>query len=514
MHQVNVGELARPFFARESTKRFISRLGSTESLAIYLGAGASIDRTGRTWKQLLVDLLKVATSHDEQPLANIANVLDPMSLASIAAESYKPQAEDPSSKMCNDVKQLLYEHGGMLRGRALTALSDVAIELARRGQPTTILTTNFDDYLYQDFEEQVSFWSDALSGGAETGAGESVRDAAERTEIVPLHGLVRQREEAEGGLVLSEEDYVKTAETTRQRIATAINDRSLLTLGASLTDPPLVRALLDTKQKAQEDGRVRYALLPRSDVSALAPNSTSVSTLNLWQSRLSHLGVQGIFVDSFSQMGQFLREMHIALHLDTGDYPNSPMEHGRRLSSWWESWWSGMPDKYEERQGRDHGRLCQLLEDVRGELGVEDEGLKIEVWLRWQPGNSTTGRALRLWASSYSRFTEPELTRSGGLADLTDTRYVAVRAFREGRPICDTDDQSRRWKAYLAAPIELAGDVNLVVGSVVVSSMDGADTGALSEKNRAMHARVLQVARPELVRIASAGQELRLDQPT
>lgn len=494
MRQLTPEELKKPFFARDSTKDYIEAIAAAESLTAYLGAGASVDRTGRTWRQLMVDLLVKSGDLSGDAVKAIARMLDPMSLASIVAELARENSSSPEVVAAN-VRDLLYQQGGDLKGQALVALSDVALELSLRARPVQLLTTNFDEYLTKDFTSQVEFWRTSY----EANDRNDVVDALRRMvglglPITYLHGLVPERGEIVDGPVLSEQQYKDSLNRTHRALTAALARHTTVIVGASVTDPPLVRALLNTKGEAAIAGRRRFALLPRSDVDALSDDEQSLQVLNLWQQRLAHLGVQGVFVDSFSQVGQFLREVHTALAFEIDGYARSHMTHGARLDRWWNAWSENLAASFDERQASAHQVLRDLLVEVCEELDETKERIKIEIWPRWHPGSAHQDRTLRLWASSYSRFTDYELTRSASLAEPGRSDYVAVQAFKEGRPIHVGDPDANRWRSYLAAPVYLGNEVNLAVGSLVIASMAKPEHSQLAPRKKALHAKALNVA--------------------
>lgn len=493
MRQLTPEELTKPFFARDSTKDYIEAVAAAEDLTVYLGAGASVDRTGRTWRQLMVDLLVKSCDLNEESIQAIAKVLDPMSLASIVAEFARESSSQPET-LAGNVRDLLYQQGGDLKGQALVALSDVALELSLRGKAVRLLTTNYDEYLTKDFTSQVEFWRTSYEAKRRFEEVQALDGLAGSPPITYLHGLVPERGEIVEAPVLSELQYKDSLKKTHSALTAALTSQTTVMVGASVTDPPLVRALLNTKGEAATKHRMRFALLPRSDVGAMADDERSLQVLSLWQQRLAHLGVQGIFVDSFSQVGQFLREVHTALAFNIDDYARSRMTHGARLDRWWSAWSDDLAAAFDDRQEMAHHMLRGLLVEVCEELEATNERIKIEIWPRWHPGSARQDRALRLWASSYSRFTDYELTRSASLAEPGQSDYVAVRAFKEGRPIHVADTDANRWRSYLAAPVYLSEEVNLAVGSIVIASMARPEHSQLAHRKKALHAKALNVA--------------------
>lgn len=117
---------------------------------------------------------------------------------------------------------------------------------------------------------------------------------------------------------------------------------------------------------------------PRSDVGAGPESTSSTELLRLWQHRLA-LGVQGVFVDSHSQVAQFLRELHVATFTGTTNYAQSSNRHGARLRGWWANWSEGLEENFESRQAGDHELLLAALPEIKQMLDSGNERIKIEI---------------------------------------------------------------------------------------------------------------------------------------
>lgn len=65
---------------------------------------------------------------------------------------------------------------------------------------------------------------------------------------------------------------------------------------------------------------------------------------------------------------------------------------------------------------------------------------------------------------------------------------------RRIRPERPEGDERTRWKSLLAAPLELPDDVSLVVGSIVIASMEPPDESQLSAGKKALRRRCSPLA--------------------
>src|ERR1700739_3568247 len=76
------------FFHRPRTHNLIDDLSDLDEITIYVGAGASIERTGLSWGGLIAHLLSPDLG-DYKKRSQLANVLSPPYASSAAAEHYK-----------------------------------------------------------------------------------------------------------------------------------------------------------------------------------------------------------------------------------------------------------------------------------------------------------------------------------------------------------------------------------------------------------------------------------------
>jgi len=116
-------------------------------------------------------------------------------------------------------------------------------------------------------------------------------------------------------------------------------------------------------------------------------------------------------------------------------------------------------------------------------LKAEDEHLKIELWLRWQPD---TSRELRLWASSYAAFSGWQAARTVRID--SDAGSACRQAFIKGGVYYeDTPSQDTRWRTVVGIPLEPHAEANLVVGAIVIASRNPPDQSCLGEQHRRDH---------------------------
>lgn len=467
-----------PYFEHAETVDYIEALADQESLLVYAGAGVSIDRTNVRWEDLIRGLMK-----DRVDTAELRKRLEresPLQSASIVKqlyiESHKGEAATEDA-IAEAVRQLLYADLAYQLRRAGIAQSVARLiaEMNRKGLELPVVTTNYDDCLQQeisllndkdgDTPIQIETHVPNLSlGEIDAEVGKILTASATgangiSNKIVHLHGyLPRARPGGEDitWIVLSELDYAKAYPVSSRILEGLFRERSVLILGSSLIDPPLVNALATTKQDAIRNGLKRVAVVPIQGFGVSGNTATDMELRsaikeNIRQ-RMGHFEVKVTFPDFYSQVAQFVTEIQIASH--TGSYRGTPNQYGARLSAWWHRWHDARSGDWSDANRRDHAILRQCLDDLQREPGLEDElryrSLELEIWVRWKPGSRS--RQLRLWASSEAAWPEID-ARTADIA--TNSEYVSVRTFSNGRIDHHPLDQSRRDRRYLCVPIRL-----------------------------------------------------------
>lgn len=481
-HLPTLDELYLPFFARPSTKRYIDQLSRFDNLAVFVGAGVSIDRTGLTWSALMAHLLAQKSIPLDAALRLVDALGGPMQAGSLAEQLYCPASIDEECRveMANVLRSALYKHRDRLGGSISRAIAELWLESENAGRTMAILTTNYDSHLEEDIQVALSLWeksvrpSDRLAG---------LRDRIKKeSPITYLHGKIPKNERITDLPVISERDYLAKAPEVESALKQEFTHRNTVFLGSSLTDRPLLNALIDSQDSARSNGVRRVALVSRAGLQATKADDESVTTLRHFSTRLDHFGVEAVYFDHYCQVGQFLSEMRIASTLDPGSYPESEQRYGERLGRWWRAWYEQIntAQKFEQVQTDHHRRLKEKLSELKRDLGAHDEDLKVELWIRWNPTNQN--RKFLLWASSYALYEGWKAALQIPIAN--DSKHACVQAFRSGRIAYGEADERKRWRTSIGLPLEPNGEVGLVVGSIVVVSMTRPGDSRLNEEHR------------------------------
>lgn len=507
----------RPFFEQDAVLHLIDRITDSNDLTIYTGAGLTIDMGGPSW----TSLIRRAGSREEfrnrdilsgKALEVLTTELRPLEAATAVAGYYLKQSgagndarHRARASLISAIRSHLYPDALWDSGRLTPAVAEFVLVRALRGQKTRIVTTNYDCFLESEIAKFLELGIGLIGEDDELrSAAFPVPKLARRTldeevdfdhgslvEIIYLHGRIDQdpQKPVEGHLAVTELDYGQLRPKVADKLRNLFSRSSILILGASLTDPPLMTALQDTSD-AHEAG-CRVAVLPVVSMLAVSnrtlDNEQTKALVAHHQTRMNEFGVSLIAPDNYAQVAQMCIELTAAAQI----YEPSPdpysrsvgLRYGTRLLEWWTSWHAeSFNDSLYKRSL--HRYLIHTVKRIREEFNLQgasrDEVLKLECWARWQP--STTNRALKLYASSAALWEDPNVMRSADIALVS--RYVPVQALIQGKPLLrkalcgpealtasDSPEESR-WRTFLSVPIDVAvNGYPLTVGVVSLASM-------------------------------------------
>lgn len=485
---------AERFFNDRDTWEQITALAKVERLVVYAGAGVTIDRTRTSWAALLRGLLlhePLDISPEEASF--VLSTHTPQAAASLAYEAFRRIYPDPEKIMQAEMRRLLYPYEVIPGYARLSSSIAAVLQLwVDSGRSAALVTPNYEDVLLEELR-QVSETDTNIFY-----VGESDLNSLWETQgvkYVYLHGALPELAGVpeQASPVLTERDYDAREHAIRNALELAFTDSAVLLIGTSLQDSPLISALLRSREKAPD--ALRFAVLPTQGAawrlfdnqSQSAPSAVKVAEFKLRRAhlsalRLEHLGVCGIYPDYYSQVPQLLDEVRecvtVELPYEDADFAS---RYGHRLRDWWGAWVKDLGSLQLEH----HDELRRQLEILRTMLAADrKEQLKIELWLRWEPGRK---RCLRLWASSQGTISEPDASREEPIRG--DSDFVAVNVFCEGKTLMPTAVPAGRWPTYVGVPLYFvsgsATAVSLPVGSVVVASMRKGRTSSVHEANGA-----------------------------
>jgi hypothetical protein len=496
----------RAFFAHQSTAKAVAKLASSGDLVIYCGAGVTIDRTGKGWGDLIFDLLgsvvgtKSSYHMTEAEAIALRDKLSPLDLASVYEQYVLNGIESPKSSSVHDeavprIQKALYGQPAWESGELVPAIVALSLGLARLGTKVTVITSNYDSYLEQAFSDRRRKTT-GVKGfprlkvrwlGRQHLDEVDEADSGGSVELVYVHGSIKNVGKARGHLALTESDYHKVRPDVVAELTRAFEQSTLLILGSSLSDPPLLEALYATRDCPKRGER--FALVPARSTgfASYGPHEFPRIATHL-RERMKRYDLTMLVPDFSCQIAQFVLETSICAEMGSryAEYADAhPKErYGQRLIGWWAEWnrggLGGNPATLS-------AELAEKLKALRATWrSDEGETYKLELWVRHDPLNL---RHISLWASSVGVLTDRDCLKSEDL-DLA-TGNASVRAFVEGKPLWlakeDLMDPSLRtekrswiealdgrWTRYLVVPVRLSEPtMRIPVGVVTLAAFGG-----------------------------------------
>ncbi|MDX3659409.1 SIR2 family protein [Streptomyces sp. ID05-26A] len=509
---------SKRFFDDDGLHDVIDNVAAQRSLVIYAGAGVTIDRTGLSWPALVEKLLG---KRKPLPVADaIMKTNTPLQAASIASQLYADRSTGWETHLVNEIRALLYEGRDWQQGGLARAVVSLAAELVDHGKTFHLATTNYDEFIQQEMELLNLGRKDL--GASRVDVPVSVietrhanpdfhlPDHTRPGQILHLHGYVPKEGGAQHAtVVLSERDYMVAYKRSSAVLEELFEQHSVVILGSSLIDPPLLNALAATMPAPGED-RLRVAVVPLQGMGFPdVADATIEDVKSSVADRMKSFGVQAVIPDFYYQVAQLVTEVKVRVRRTAATSTTLPSRPYReRLGTWWTFWHGARKGDFEARQQTDHDLLSQALGRIRATLGVpRDELMKLEIWVRWDPVK--TGR-LRLWASTASLWRNVEMMRSAEI--VADSAYESVRAFCAGRPVIfPGDDDARegrsdRWHTYLCVPVRLdeqSGDLPVAV--ISLASMKVKPKSKINEDNGAHISKVVSTEMKTVARLIVSG---------
>jgi hypothetical protein len=488
------------FFTVPDNQKMIADIARVDSLTIFVGSGVTIDRVGFGWRELVLELLRgLDVDADEQDVLNSSYFTEPQ-LASIAAALYA-RGNASQVRLRRDVQRRIYGDFSWRQGKFSPALALLAVTLVEHGRRVSVVTTNFDQYIEIDLAKQV--------------VAKELQGQGDANFVVQhLHGLVPVEDAERLGapdplesIVLSEADYFRSEVDVDGLLRNLFASDNVLVIGSGLDDAPLLRALSHTADQ-RATGTHRWAVLPKAGIMKQRrlrdhPGDVGISDwqgsdadnlVRAWNRRMDQFDTTLILPDYYSQAAQFLVEISVELdhvHLNQSyDSPAAKYTHTHRLTNWMNEWTDAIYESSENApldlgagsrepnsavyvsQERHHFHLSQQLSQIESLMpSPSPRAMKLEVWLRYQPGN--TSRNLRLWASSIGPFRSEDTMKTVPMEDQSND--AAVQVFCSGMPQIVLT-HSTHWPVFLAVPITyLDKDGPITVGSIVLGIRDHAE---------------------------------------
>jgi hypothetical protein len=388
-----------------------------------------------------------------------------------------------------------------MRGRLTGNIARLASQAADQGKSVVVVTTNYDQYLEDSVVSWIKDTNDNRPSGEPVHYAEIAptrpltlgRLPSGTVNLVYLHGRVLWNgTKTKTALVLNEKDYAKARPQTVKRLKEllALPNTGFVTVGASLTDPPLIEALA---MNPIPSSSCRYALVPaRSMGIDKAPPGKIGTRKQQVQQRATTINIDLLVPDFNIQVAQFMQELLTAISVPKTDSYRTNHRYSVRLGQWWDLWNDAFSDEtFDERLYRS---LREGLDEIASYITSHDrrrpitpEHFKLELWVRQDPTNDRTSSGQNRVFTRVGTSIGPNFDHLSDPASKIEHNSVnpAIRAFVEGKPIHidasqldnpDTSIDTTWWKSYLAVPIWLSDSWVPVAVLVLASTASLADS--------------------------------------
>jgi hypothetical protein len=264
------------FLHSEITKEVIEQIAGVDSLVIFAGAGVSIDRTGLNWRRLLKELLDESGLDQAlvQDLLRSSEPLSELQLASVVRSIYVGKGGDWRVFLSAALRKSLYTKFTWRGGRYTDAVARLARNLTIAGKEVAVVTTNYEQFIENAFQDATLTTKTDLvraatyalerpsesapDSGAEDHRSNPVEVSLDDAQVavIHVHGTVADgapRDGKTGSVVLGEIDYFESETVVADLLVDFFAHSSVLVLGSGLDDPPLLRALSESKKRAQRN---------------------------------------------------------------------------------------------------------------------------------------------------------------------------------------------------------------------------------------------------------------------
>jgi hypothetical protein len=481
----------------------VLRFAESPALTLIVGAGASMEASLPSWRELIERLLRrVAATNPKLTGAKTRNRWTDSTLERedllAAGAIVEVLAQDELDTLLPDE---LYAPEGASAFEPGPIAHQVAYLRQCFGARMSLLTTNYDDLIERAL---------LAAGYSKRDVRSHVRRArvpASAVAVTHLHGFAGRNRPAKR-LVLTEEQYQRMQRRTswQERCVTAQLERTLcLFVGTSLTDPNLIRYLYGYKQPGS---RPHAAIFVRqSDAAGPEEDEVLAAREDAVARRWARRGVEAVFVDHFADAAQLVYEIGWARKVGKA-YEPAPVRARRALSRIERLALlsdAGEPE-FAQRQVELSEWLRQTLKvtlasAVGGSPHV-GEPIALALWLLSEDGRRLTG-----WAHSDRAHQDPTTIESVPLR--ADSTWVAARAVCQGvRVDHDRRSEVSRWRFIRALPIVIDAPTRLPVGCLTIASTRPRAHSVLarmsSEAQAVFHRGLIESIRPELARVAMA----------
>ncbi len=471
-------------------------------ITFVVGAGLSIDSGLPSWRQLIQRIANEIGEYENVRFGELS-MLDDDDLvrkaeylleALIAKRGNGTRAEVVRNALYRDYKKTE-------PGQISYALARLIKDLAGR---VVVLTTNFDNVIDSSLSEMdPTFPVVTLSLDDYHRVDGLLQDR--KVPVVHVHGRLGRLNNATdpdmGSLVLTESDFLRHGNDVRRVVVDRLKTSTTIFLGLSLTDPNMVGPLWDTREARQP----AFVLA----VPPMTPGASSIEESRAYgivknQYLSTELGLNPIFLKSYTQLSQLLFELHIsrqAVDAYLDDSSPTSLAYGYRFERLLTACYHVLG--YRVRDGvvegnAAHDRLLQLsaITDVKsaatrksgaaattvaellkqfqsstkiknelarqrhevGDMHSSEESFAVLLWLRNFAVDGVTRYSIRIVASSEFPVGVDHVSGFNDIQIRPDSSHTASRALANGRGLfwnLPGEATYGVWHGVLSVPVRL-----------------------------------------------------------
>lgn len=446
----------------------IQRLAASPHLSLVVGAGASIPSQLPGWEKLINRLLTRESFGTSSSVADRIVATQGYLLAAEAAFARGATADERKAQ----VALALYEENARESFLPSELHQAIALLASQRGPDgLQIFTTNYDELIEQALRSQ-----GLKCRPRYTAANRGSRSAF---PIHHIHGFLGLSKDSKD-VVLGHTDYARisvgSSDWPGEAISTAASNGPVLFVGASLTDPNLLRILDRLKDREYEKS---VLVLARQGLDV--PWGLREEFRRLLEIQWSHYNVEVVLLEDFCDISLFVRELASA-------HEEAYVPPRERLQAVWSPLWKHFDKAQQdfaetlERGIETHlrrylgpvGNLALWLNDARGRLvkfAVNDRLHRSPKTLHHIEDRYDTG-----WVVSEAVAYENTIVR-----DLRTPSLSGDEDSQDGPELRSTD---QRWNVIAVTPLRpaLGGRGHIVAGalSCAAVSLDEKNFGAIN----------------------------------
>lgn len=466
------------FFRKADTTDAVTTLATAPRLTVYVGAGASMEIGLPSWPNLIRSLLDRTLSNrgwtDDTHAFQRESADEGLLRVAETVDALLGGALEPELREClyGDINPSDLRPGPLAR-----AIADLQ---AAVGPEMELGTTNYDPALEHALSEHTTeadrWWNRARG---------YVRRGQPPAGVVPirhLHGILNETKST-GTIILTEGDYYRMQQSRRWQedwMVEALTRRTCLFLGASLTDPNLLRYL----HRAAGGPPRHFAVFYRRDAQDTDASRFRARAEEAERLRWERLGVRALFADNLADVAQFVHEIADKRRKGATYVPLVD-----RLSAWWAAeldhgcLLASDEGLYRTLQTALHDELRALRDDLRTTLAndgidLSSETISVALWALYPNAPGADEERAVILATSDRLMTDPAALEPVPIHRASN--WTGIKAIANGFPQEEAKDvYASRWRYVLAFPV-YKGPPRLPLGAVTVATITDAESTGLA----------------------------------